>query len=61
VPAVPIDTVASAVNTLAHRREAYHPRDSGDHSNKCTLTGDGSIGGGGNRDKTVEEGDDSAR
>jgi hypothetical protein len=61
VPAVPLETVASAVNTLAHKRDAYHPSESGDHSKRCTLIGEGSMGGGGSLDSMLDDGDDSAR
>ena len=42
-PAVPFDTSISLVNINPHSSDSYHPRDSGDHSNRCTRIAEGSI------------------
>ncbi|RMZ68266.1 hypothetical protein GMOD_00004483 [Pyrenophora seminiperda CCB06] len=42
-PAVPFATSISAAKTKPQRSDSYHPSDKGDHSNKWTLMGEGSI------------------
>lgn len=42
-PAVPFETSISLAKMKLHSRDSYHPRDSGDHSNRCTRIADGSM------------------
>jgi hypothetical protein len=42
-PTVPLETCISLAKMNPQSSDSYHPRASGDHSNECTLIGDGSI------------------
>lgn len=44
-PTVPLETCVSAKKTKPQRRDSYQPRESGDHSKRCTLMGEGSMAG----------------
>lgn len=42
-PAVPFETTISPAKTKLQSSDSYQPRDRGDHSNKWTLIGEGSM------------------